>query len=313
VVAGATANETAASGPAICQAERMDDRLAETSSHAPAPEDVLLDVPTLSVDEIELEVANLRARVSLNAEVLNLLKLNVGVDADIGQLRLDIKGVQVQALLKVRLDRVEAILGRVLSTIDAHPEIVTNLTAAAGQALEETGRGAGSLLKETGGGARSALTGVGRGADNALTGVGQGAGDALKDVGQGAGRAVGELPDATHGLTEDVAGDVRAATEDIEARATTETGEAVAADRRDLNPPRDNVAATSAAAYDQKGPHDQHPSDTRARTPTYSSARRPGPTYPDDQGQRPEAHEKQEQQEAEPRPRRGLPRRTPRW
>jgi hypothetical protein len=53
-------------------------------------EDILLDVPLLNVDAIELEVANLRARVSLNAEVLSLVRLNVGADADIGKVRMDI-------------------------------------------------------------------------------------------------------------------------------------------------------------------------------------------------------------------------------
>jgi hypothetical protein len=47
-------------------------------------------VPPLNVDEIELEVANLRARVSLNAEVLSLVRPNVGADADIGKVRMGI-------------------------------------------------------------------------------------------------------------------------------------------------------------------------------------------------------------------------------
>ncbi len=42
--------------------------------------DVYLDVPNLSVDEITLRVADLKARVSVSAEVLDLLKLNVGAD-----------------------------------------------------------------------------------------------------------------------------------------------------------------------------------------------------------------------------------------
>ena len=66
------------------------------------PEDVLLDIPQLGVDAIELEVLDLRAHVSLVAEVLNLVKLNVGVDATLGKVGLDIRGVRAQALLQHR-------------------------------------------------------------------------------------------------------------------------------------------------------------------------------------------------------------------
>lgn len=91
------------------------------------PEDVLLDVPTLHIDSLELEVADLRARVSLQAEVLNLLRLNVGIDADLGKASLDLRGVEAKALLKVRLENVVSVLDRVLQTLDSHPEIVEAL------------------------------------------------------------------------------------------------------------------------------------------------------------------------------------------
>jgi hypothetical protein len=104
-------------------------------------EDVLLDVPILKVEALELDVSDLRARVSLQAEVLNLLRLNVGIDAVLGQVRLDIRGVEAQALLKVRLDNVADILNRVLSTIEAHPEIIEPLVRSASVALAGTGSG----------------------------------------------------------------------------------------------------------------------------------------------------------------------------
>src|SRR5699024_2462265 len=50
--------------------------------------DVLLDVPEVKVDEIELEVENLRASVSLQAEVLDLLTLKVGADVELGRVGL---------------------------------------------------------------------------------------------------------------------------------------------------------------------------------------------------------------------------------
>jgi hypothetical protein len=67
--------------------------------------DVLLDVPQLRVEEIILEVEDLRAHVSVKADALNLLRLSVGADGQLGGVHLEIKGVEAQALLKVRWTR----------------------------------------------------------------------------------------------------------------------------------------------------------------------------------------------------------------
>jgi hypothetical protein len=50
--------------------------------------DVLLDVSELEVDRINLTVSNLRAHVSVLAELASLLSLQVGVDARLGALYL---------------------------------------------------------------------------------------------------------------------------------------------------------------------------------------------------------------------------------
>ena len=68
--------------------------------------DVLLDVPVVKVDEINFELNDLRAQVSLHAKVLDLVELSVGADVYLGRVKLVIKGVEAQALLKVRLDNV---------------------------------------------------------------------------------------------------------------------------------------------------------------------------------------------------------------
>jgi hypothetical protein len=116
-----------------------------------AEPDVLLDVPQLRVEEIILEVEDLRAHVSLEANVLNLLRLSVGADVQLGGARLDIKGVEAQALLKVRLDKVAEIINRVLSTIDRNPEIVAQITPPLGAAASELGRTAGHSVDEVAG------------------------------------------------------------------------------------------------------------------------------------------------------------------
>jgi exonuclease VII small subunit len=100
--------------------------------------DVLLDVSELEVDRIKLTVKDLRAHVSVLAELASLLNLQVGVDARLDEVELEIEGVRAKVLLKVRLDDVRAILKHALDTVAEHPEILRILT----RALEEvvTGR-----------------------------------------------------------------------------------------------------------------------------------------------------------------------------
>ena len=192
-------------------AEREYQRYATEGGDAMGEEpDVLLDVPVVKVDSIHLEVDNLRARVSLQAKVLDLVNLNVGVDVQLGKVRLDIKGVEAQALVKVRLDHVAAIIDRVLTTLDRNPELVKSL----GQAVEDVGAGAGETL----GGVGEAAEDVGEGAGQAVGEIGEGAGEAVGDVGEGAGEAAGQLAGdaggAVQGLTEGAGDAVGGATQE---------------------------------------------------------------------------------------------------
>jgi hypothetical protein len=141
------------------------DELAEQQGYSgrhgrggePSPEpDVLLDVPQLRVEEIILEVEDLRAHVSVQAEVLNLLRLSVGADVQLGGVHLDIKGVEAQALLKVRLDKVAEIINRVLATIDRNPQIIDQIVGPLGAAASELEGTVGRSVDEVAGAVRSA-------------------------------------------------------------------------------------------------------------------------------------------------------------
>ena len=100
--------------------------------------DVLLDVNELEVDKLTLEVDDLRAHVSLMAELANLLRLSVGVDATLARVKLDIEGVEANVLLKVRLEHVRAILEKALDTIAEHPEILQILSQTLSEAVRES-------------------------------------------------------------------------------------------------------------------------------------------------------------------------------
>jgi pyruvate/2-oxoglutarate dehydrogenase complex dihydrolipoamide acyltransferase (E2) component len=105
--------------------------------------DLTLDVPSLAVEELNLDVENLRARISLQAELADMVKLNVGVEADVDKVKLEAKGVDAQVLLKVGLNNVRAILSQALDALDNNPEILENLLRNA----EETSGGAGQVLE----------------------------------------------------------------------------------------------------------------------------------------------------------------------
>ncbi len=181
--------------------------------------DVLLDVSELRVDEISLEVDDLRARVALQADVLQLLKLHVGVDAELGRVNLTIKGVEAKALLKVRLDNVARILERVLTTIDNNPDMVEHLLEHAGEAVKEVGTGAGEAVGELGSGTGSAVADVG----DAVGDVGRDAGRAVADVGDTVGEVGRDAGSAVEDVAEGVGEDVDDAGEKARPRRSTDS------------------------------------------------------------------------------------------
>ncbi|WP_017569941.1 hypothetical protein [Nocardiopsis halotolerans] len=129
---------------------------------------MLLDVPVVKVDEIELGVENLRASVSLQAEVLDLLKLKVGADVELGRVDLTIKGVEAEALLKVQLDNVREIITRVLRTIDANPQILEHVARGVESSLDQVAEGAGEAAGTLGGGTANAVEDVGEAVDEVV-------------------------------------------------------------------------------------------------------------------------------------------------
>jgi hypothetical protein len=149
--------------------------------------DVVLDVPELEVDRITLEVRDLRAHVSILAELANLVNISVGVDARLDEVKLEIEGVEAEVHLVARLHNVRAILVKALDTIGEHPEILRILARSLSQIVRET-------LEGTLGTLDSALEGleVGDTVDEALLGSLGEVRTALEDVLDRSDRAVQE-------------------------------------------------------------------------------------------------------------------------
>ena len=100
----------------------------------------VLDVPVLNVEELDLEVDDLKAQVALRADLANLVKINVGLDINLDKVKLAVKGIEAQALLTIRLDKVLGTLNRALEAIDKNPQI---LNRGAQEDVRQAGGSAG--------------------------------------------------------------------------------------------------------------------------------------------------------------------------
>jgi hypothetical protein len=144
--------------------------------------DVYINAPVVKVDEIKFELDDLRAHLAVLAEAGHFVQVNAGAGVRLGKVELDIKCVETQALLEVRLRNITNILGRVLTTLDRNPELLQSV----GEALGDVGGGAHDLLTDTGDVVKSA----GKGAESAVQDVGQGAGKGVAGIGRGAQQGV---------------------------------------------------------------------------------------------------------------------------
>lgn len=104
-----------------------DDRLEEEARARATSEDdtdVVLDIPVLKVEELDLEVEELRAHISARAELAGFLNISVGVDAYVDKVKLRIKGVDAQVQLKVKLERILGSIDRALQAIEKNPQLL---------------------------------------------------------------------------------------------------------------------------------------------------------------------------------------------
>lgn len=118
------------------------DRRQPAGVHHSAPAmsdpDVVLQIPHLEVDDICVEAGDLDAHLSLRARLGGLLQVDVGAQARLGTARVDIRGVTTEAMLEVRLDELNGILDRALTTVDGNPQVVETRTVDT--TVDQTGR-----------------------------------------------------------------------------------------------------------------------------------------------------------------------------
>lgn len=110
---------------------------ANVSAFVPEP-DVLLNA-SVHVGEIFIGVDNLTAKINLDAQVLQLLQFNAGVDLSIDKVSLLIQNVTAKVYLEARLGNLVKMIGDVLDSIDLNPVIA------------ELGNGLGTIINGTAG------------------------------------------------------------------------------------------------------------------------------------------------------------------
>jgi hypothetical protein len=89
--------------------------------------DVFLNVKNLTIDEVHLNLQSLHAQVNLQAKLGKLLTINAGVDVDIANTTLTVKGVNTQVMLKVNLTNLYRIIDRTLKSVDKDSSILTGI------------------------------------------------------------------------------------------------------------------------------------------------------------------------------------------
>ena len=88
------------------------------------PPDVYLNA-SVSVNEIDITVSNLTAKINLDAQVLSLLQFNAGVTASIDRVQLLIKSVTAKVTLEARLENLVTMIEDVLDSLDLNPILAT--------------------------------------------------------------------------------------------------------------------------------------------------------------------------------------------
>jgi pyruvate/2-oxoglutarate dehydrogenase complex dihydrolipoamide acyltransferase (E2) component len=131
----------------------------------------------------------------------NLVHLSVGADVRLDRVKLEIEGVEAQALLKVRLEHVRAILEKALDTIVQNPQILERLPQTVDRTAQQVGGAAREAVGEDG-----AVSQVAGGVGDATQQVGQAAGQVTEGAQGAVGQVVGQGGQAAQGVPEEAQG-----------------------------------------------------------------------------------------------------------
>jgi hypothetical protein len=117
---------------------------ANTSNPDYPPPDVYLNA-SVHVGEIDILVRELKAKVNIDAQALQLLEFNAGVDVSVERVRLNIQNVTARVELTARLSNLVKMIDAVLNSVDLNP-ILAELGDLAGGVIGGVGDAIGGIL-----------------------------------------------------------------------------------------------------------------------------------------------------------------------
>ncbi|WP_156140460.1 hypothetical protein [Sporocytophaga myxococcoides] len=79
--------------------------------------DIVIDIPELKLEQVNIQAKNLQAEVSMNTSLKEMVNMNFGVEAQIGSLHIKIDKARTEAHLRFRLKRVRGILNKTVQTL----------------------------------------------------------------------------------------------------------------------------------------------------------------------------------------------------
>ncbi|KAJ9617161.1 hypothetical protein H2200_000882 [Cladophialophora chaetospira] len=120
---------------AVFETDNTDTSNGDLTSLSPPP-DVYLNA-SVFVGEIDLTVRNLSAKINIDAQVLNLLTFNAGVDVSINRVELLIQNVTAKVILEARLENLVLMINDTLNSIDLNP-IIAELGTSVGTLVNDT-------------------------------------------------------------------------------------------------------------------------------------------------------------------------------
>lgn len=126
---------------------------ANTSNPDYPPPDVYLNA-SVHVGEIDILVRELSAKVNIDAQVLQLLEFNAGVDVSVDRVRLNIQNVTAKVELTARLANLVEMVSSVLDSVDLNP-ILAELGDLAGGIIGGVGDVIGGVIGDGDGGSGS--------------------------------------------------------------------------------------------------------------------------------------------------------------
>lgn len=105
--------------------EAADAETTRQRTHLPADDrpDVLLDIPDLTIDNLELEVHDLHVLLKIDTQVaFGLVNICPYVEVNLGSASVNLNNVRANALCVVRMDNLRRIVDNTLRTVERNPD-----------------------------------------------------------------------------------------------------------------------------------------------------------------------------------------------